>query len=55
MGSMTKAALKQAGMVGVAFGENVTVVAPVNIYGCAIGDGSFVGPFVEIQKGRNDL
>ena len=24
---------------------------PVNLYGCSIGDGSFVGPFVEIQKG----
>ena len=33
------------------FGENVTVVQPVNLYGCTIGDGSFVGPFVEIQKG----
>ena len=35
----------------VQFGENVTVVEPVNIYECAIGDGSFIGPFVEIQKG----
>lgn len=32
------------------FGENVKVVQPVNIYGCKIGDNSFVGPFVEIQK-----
>ncbi len=51
MGSMIKPALKHAGIVDVTFGENVTVVAPVNIYGCAIGDGSFVGPFVEIQRG----
>jgi len=35
----------------VAFGENVTVVAPVNLYECKIGDNSFIGPFVEIQKG----
>lgn len=35
----------------VRFGENVTVVEPVNLYGCSIGDGSFIGPFVEIQKG----
>lgn len=35
----------------VQFGENVTVVEPVNIYECTIGDGSFIGPFVEIQKG----
>ncbi len=31
--------------------ENVTVVAPVNLYGCNIGNDSFIGPFVEIQKG----
>jgi len=40
-----------AGIVDVTFGEDVTVVQPVNLYGCTIGDGSFVGPFVEIQKG----
>jgi acetyltransferase-like isoleucine patch superfamily enzyme len=40
-----------AGIVDVEFGRNVTVVQPVNLYGCTIGDGSFVGPFVEIQKG----
>ena len=34
----------------VVFGEGVKVVLPVNLYGCVIGDGSFVGPFVEIQK-----
>jgi acetyltransferase-like isoleucine patch superfamily enzyme len=28
----------------------VTVVEPVNIYGCTIGHGSFIGPFVEIQR-----
>src|SRR5205823_14163603 len=31
--------------------KNFTVVDPVNLYGCSIGDGSFFGPFVEIQKG----
>jgi acetyltransferase-like isoleucine patch superfamily enzyme len=35
----------------VVFGEGVKVVQPVNLYGCVIGDGSFIGPFVEIQKG----
>jgi acetyltransferase-like isoleucine patch superfamily enzyme len=40
----------KAGIVGVTFGEGVTVVEPCNLYGCAIGDGSFIGPFVEIQK-----
>jgi acetyltransferase-like isoleucine patch superfamily enzyme len=48
---MIKPALKQAGIIDVKFGENVTVVEPVNIYGCTIGDESFVGPFVEIQRG----
>jgi acetyltransferase-like isoleucine patch superfamily enzyme len=43
--------LRSIGIVDVKFGENVTVVQPVNLYGCSIGDDSFVGPFVEIQKG----
>ena len=34
----------------VKFGEEVTVVQPVNLYGCSIGSKTFVGPFVEIQK-----
>lgn len=42
--------LKSSGIVDVTFGENVTVVQPANLYGCTIGDDSFVGPFVEIQK-----
>jgi acetyltransferase-like isoleucine patch superfamily enzyme len=40
----------QTGLVNVTFGEGVTIVEPCNLYGCSIGDGSFVGPFVEIQK-----
>ncbi len=35
------------------FGDGVTVVTPVNLYGCAIGSNVFVGPFVEIQKDVN--
>ena len=35
----------------VAFGINVTVVEPVNLYECVIGESCFIGPFVEIQKG----
>jgi len=35
----------------VSFGSNVTVVDPVNLYECAIGEDCFIGPFVEIQKG----
>ncbi len=40
----------QSGIVDVNFGDNVTVVEPVNLYGCAIDDDAFVGPFVEIQR-----
>lgn len=42
---------KKVGIVGVKFGAGVTVIEPSNIYGCSIGDSSFVGPFVEIQSG----
>lgn len=42
--------IKTSGIKDVDFGEKVVVVEPVNIYGCKIGSGSFVGPFVEIQK-----
>ena len=40
----------QAGIKDCSFGANVTVVEPVNMYGCTIGDNCFIGPFVEIQK-----
>jgi acetyltransferase-like isoleucine patch superfamily enzyme len=48
---MTEPRILNAGVVDVAFGTDVTVVQPVNLYGCAIGDDTFVGPFVEIQRG----
>jgi len=35
----------------VVFGEGVRVAGFVNLYGCVIGSGTFVGPFVEIQRG----
>ena len=35
----------------VAFGENVKVIEPCNLYECNIGANTFIGPFVEIQKG----
>lgn len=41
----------QSGIRDVSMGEGVTVVHPVNLYECEIGEDSFVGPFVEIQKG----
>lgn len=34
----------------VIFGDNVTLVEPLNLYGCTISDNCFIGPFVEIQK-----
>lgn len=41
----------------VRMGQNVSIHAFVNLYGCSIGDNSRVGAFVEIQKnsviGRN--
>ena len=43
--------VKSVGVVDVTFGVNVTIVQPVNLYGCVIGDYSSVGPFVEIQRG----
>ncbi|MDP4680689.1 MAG: hypothetical protein NWS46_10010, partial [Cyclobacteriaceae bacterium] len=42
--------LVKSGIIEVQFGKDVKVVEPVNLYGCKIGDDSFIGPFVEIQK-----
>ena len=35
----------------VQLGDNVRIVGFVNLYGCSIGENSFIGPFVEIQDG----
>ena len=42
--------LMSSGIVDVRFGDNVRIMQPVNLYGCTIGDDSFIGPFVEIQR-----
>ena len=42
--------ITSSGIVNVTFGANCNVVAPVNLYGCRVGDHCFIGPFVEIQK-----
>ena len=42
--------VKNSGISNVSFGHNVTLVQPVNLYGCFIGNDVFIGPFVEIQK-----
>jgi UDP-2-acetamido-3-amino-2,3-dideoxy-glucuronate N-acetyltransferase len=38
-------------IAGVEFGDDVRVQAFANLYGCTIGSGSRIGPFVEIQSG----
>jgi acetyltransferase-like isoleucine patch superfamily enzyme len=50
---LTSPNFREAGIVDVTFGENVTVIKPVNMYGCSIGDNVFVGPFVEVQRTVN--
>jgi acetyltransferase-like isoleucine patch superfamily enzyme len=40
----------QSQIKDVQFGENVKIVQPVNLYGCEINSGCFIGPFVEIQN-----
>ena len=47
---MNKPDIKKVAIRDVNFGKNVMVVEPVNLYECQIGDNSFVGPYVEIQK-----
>ncbi len=32
-------------------GDGVRIVEPANVYECTLGEGCFVGPFAEIQKG----
>ena len=40
---------KPTGVRNVPCGDNVTVYEPTNLYDCVLGNGVFVGPFVEIQ------
>ncbi len=47
MGSLNKIS---SAIKNVKFVEEVTVIEPVNIYGCTIGDYCRIGPFVEIQQ-----
>lgn len=39
-----------AGIKNVDLGQNVSIVEPVNLYGCKIGNNVKIGPFVEIQS-----
>lgn len=51
--SVCRPSFADSGVSGVEFGARVRVVRPSNLYGCRIGDDSFIGPFVEIQKGAS--
>lgn len=42
--------IHKASIKDVEFGQDVSVVEPVNLYGCKIGNHVKIGPFVEIQK-----
>ena len=44
---------RKVGIVDVKLGVSITIVEPSNLYGCEIGDRSFIGPFVEIQSAAN--
>jgi UDP-2-acetamido-3-amino-2,3-dideoxy-glucuronate N-acetyltransferase len=37
----------------VEFGDDVVVMPFTNLYGCRIGDGTRIGPYVEIQRGAS--
>ncbi len=39
-----------SGIKNVTLGKNVSIVEPVNLYGCNLGDNVKIGPFVEIQS-----
>jgi acetyltransferase-like isoleucine patch superfamily enzyme len=47
---MNQPIILEPGIKNVTFGENVKIIQPVNMYGCIIGNNTFIGPFVEIQK-----
>ncbi|MCL7670676.1 N-acetyltransferase [Enterobacter cloacae complex sp. OE43NF] len=40
---------RPTGVRNVTCGENVTLYEPCNLYDCVLGNGVFIGPFVEIQ------
>jgi acetyltransferase-like isoleucine patch superfamily enzyme len=42
--------IRSSGIVDVDFAGEATIVGPVNLYGCSIGQGVFIGPFVEVQR-----
>lgn len=51
MKSGSQPAPVKSGVRDVRCGSGVKIVEPANVYDCDLGEGCFVGPFVEIQKG----
>ena len=45
-----KPIISQSQIKNLKVGDNVKIIEPSNIYECEIGDNTFIGPFVEIQK-----
>ncbi len=37
----------------VSFGDDVVVFPFSNLYGCSVGDGTRIGPYVEVQRGAS--
>lgn len=50
MTSSHEPTLTASRIVDTKFGPGVKIVEPVNMYGCTVGAGTFIGPFTEIQK-----
>jgi bifunctional N-acetylglucosamine-1-phosphate-uridyltransferase/glucosamine-1-phosphate-acetyltransferase GlmU-like protein len=47
---MAEPIIKKIGIRDIKCGTNVVIIEPCNLYECEIGDNTFIGPFVEIQK-----
>ena len=47
---MNQPVIIQSKILDVNCGENVKIVEPVNIYGCEIGDNTFIGPLLKFKK-----
>ena len=48
---MSSPKYRNINIIDVKFGDNVSIIHPVNLYSCTIGSDVFIGPFVEIQSG----
>lgn len=47
---MTDTTIHESGIHDVALGTGVTLIRPLNLYQCTIGNDTFVGPFTEVQS-----